>query len=117
MITEFGKYIRKLRIDKMVTLRQMADDIGFSAAYLSSIETGKKSITNDFFNRTVKYFGLKDDAALTLRKLADLSLQEISIPMKSATQEQRNSAVFFARRLNQLSHDDLEKINKILEGK
>jgi transcriptional regulator with XRE-family HTH domain len=117
MITELGKYLRKLRIDKMVTLRQMADEIGMSPAYLSSIETGKKNIPEGFIERTVKYFGLKDEAISALRKAADLSLQEISISMKNATQEQRNSAVFFARRLNQLSQDDLDKINKILEGK
>ena len=56
MITEFGKYIRKLRIDKIVTLREMADAVNLSPSYLSSIETGKRNITPGFFEAVVNYF-------------------------------------------------------------
>jgi transcriptional regulator with XRE-family HTH domain len=116
MITEFGKQIRKYRIDKVVTLRSMADDMGLSAAYLSAVETGKRNITTQLFDSIVDYFKLDEQKRKELRKLADLSQKEISISMENATDKHRNSAAVFARRLNELSFDDLEKINKILEG-
>lgn len=115
MITEFGKYIRKLRIDNTVTLRQMAESIGVSASALSSVETGKRNITPSFFKNIVTYFQLNTQESCELRKLADISQSEISVPLKGATYEQRNSAVAFARRLNNLSTDELKKINDILE--
>lgn len=115
MVTEFGKYIRKLRIDNTITLRKMADDVGKSASYLSSVETGKRNITTDYFNSVINYFQLDGNSEQELRHLADISQNEISVPLGNATLDQRNSAVAFARKLNTLSSDDLKKIDDILE--
>jgi transcriptional regulator with XRE-family HTH domain len=115
MVTEFGKFIRKLRIDNTVTLRSMADDIGISPSYLSSVETGKRSITSSFFDSVAKYFNLGHEKIVDLRHLADISQLEISMSFKEATPEQKNSAVAFARQLNDLTADELKKIDDILE--
>lgn len=42
MISEFGEYIRILRTERNLSLRQLADIIGISPYYLSYIEQGKK---------------------------------------------------------------------------
>lgn len=117
MITEFGKQLRKLRIDKTITLRAMAEAMGISPSYLSSIETGKRNITEQFFSSVVSYFGLQAGDVDKLRQYADLSQNEITLLLEEANDAQKKSAVFFARRLNELSDDDLSKINKILQGK
>jgi transcriptional regulator with XRE-family HTH domain len=114
MITEFGKQLRKNRIDKTISLRDMAQGISVSPAYLSAIETGKRNITDSFFNSVVKYFNLVGDEINYLRHLADVSQKEISIKLENSNPNQRDSAAFFARRLNELSDDDLKKINKIM---
>ncbi|HAH61855.1 MAG TPA: transcriptional regulator, partial [Treponema sp.] len=44
MLTEFGKFLKKMRIDKSETLAVMAGKLGISAAYLSSIENGTRDI-------------------------------------------------------------------------
>jgi len=116
MVTEFGKYIRKLRIENTVTLRAMADEVGKSPSYLSSVETGKRTITKDFFCSIARYFKLGQEQEKDLRHLADISQSEISMSLKEATLEQRNSAVVFARQLNSLTDDELKKIDDILEG-
>lgn len=117
MVTEFGKYIRKRRIDKVVTLREMADAMGLSPSYLSSVETGKRNITDTFLNEVVNYLKLKVEEVTYLHNLAAISQKEISISIERANDKQKNSAVFFARKLNTLNSDELDKINKILEGK
>ena len=43
MNNEFGEYIRKLRNERNLTLRQLAEKIGISSYYLSYLETGKKT--------------------------------------------------------------------------
>jgi transcriptional regulator with XRE-family HTH domain len=116
MITKFGKQLRKLRIDKTITLGSMADAIGISSSYLSSIETGKRNISDSFFNSVVSYFDLQGDDVVMLKKMADLSQKEITLSLQDANDQQKNSAVFFARRLNELSDEDLENINSILNG-
>ncbi len=116
MITEFGKQLRKLRIDKTITLRAMAEAMGISPSYLSSIETGKRNITEQFFSSVVSYFGLQGNDVVILRQNADISQNELTLSLSDANDAQKNSAVFFARRLNELTEDDLSKINKILKG-
>ena len=115
MITEFGKFIRKLRIDETVTLRKMADDLGLSPAYLSSVETGKKKITGNYLDAVVSYFQLSGEAATEVKHLAAISQKELTMSLEKANQKQKNSAVMFARRLNTLTDDEIEKLNLLLE--
>ena len=46
--TEYGKYLKKLRIDKDKTLAAMAKDMGIAPSYLSVIESGERVIPVDF---------------------------------------------------------------------
>ncbi|AKG34654.1 helix-turn-helix domain-containing protein [Paenibacillus durus] len=41
---EFGLYLKKLRMDKGMTLSQIAGEIGYSNPYISQIENGQKGI-------------------------------------------------------------------------
>ncbi len=42
MVNNFGKFCRKLRIDKDQVLSDMAKNLGVSSAFLSQVENGKK---------------------------------------------------------------------------
>ena len=42
MITEYGKFLRKLRIDQGQILKTMAEKLGVSAPFLSAVENGKQ---------------------------------------------------------------------------
>ena len=44
MITNFGKFLRKLRIDNNEFLKDMAARLGVTVAYLSAIEHGKRDV-------------------------------------------------------------------------
>jgi transcriptional regulator with XRE-family HTH domain len=44
MITEFGKFLRILRISKEDSAKSMAEKLGVSVSYLSAVENGKRSI-------------------------------------------------------------------------
>ena len=45
MITPFGKYLRKLRIDHDEKLKDMAAKLGVTGSYLSAVEIGKRDST------------------------------------------------------------------------
>lgn len=117
MLTEFGKFIRKRRIDKMITLRQMADDMGVSPSYLSSVETGKRNIKPSLLASIVAYFGLSASEVTEMERFAEVSQNNLTLSLRDSNLKQRSSAVVFARTLNELSDDDLRKINRILESK
>ena len=44
MLTEFGQYLRKLRIDHGDFLKDMSDVLGVTPSYLSAVETGKRNV-------------------------------------------------------------------------
>ena len=48
MLTPFGQIVRKKRIDKFLTLKEMADALGVSSAFLSAVEMGRKAIPDDW---------------------------------------------------------------------
>jgi transcriptional regulator with XRE-family HTH domain len=50
-LTRFGKSARKHRIDLGITLRDMADALGVSAAMLSAVENGAKPVPTGWFDR------------------------------------------------------------------
>src|SRR5471030_1961778 len=50
MTTQFGKELKKLRIDLGITLMEMAQKINVSSAFLSAIETGRKRIPDGTLN-------------------------------------------------------------------
>ena len=59
-LTDFGTAIRKARLDAKVTLQTMADDLGTSPAFLSSMEVGRKKIPRDWIRKIQKeYFVAK----------------------------------------------------------
>ena len=114
-MTEIGKYLRKLRIDTNERLINMARRIERSAAFVSAVETGKKSPPLGFEDRIVKSYGLSKDAANELRKAADRSRKAFTIETNSPLA--RDTAGLMARRIDSLSNRDLNEILAILTKK
>lgn len=67
--TEYGKYLKKIRIDKDNTLAAMAKDMGIAPSYLSAIESGERVIPVDFTEKISEKYSLDDTAKDELREL------------------------------------------------
>jgi len=115
MITELGKELRKIRIDKDERLLDMADRLGKSAAFISAVETGKKSPPAGFEEAIIAAYDLNIEAAMRLRSAADRARSAFTI--QPNTQLGRDTAGLLARKMNTLSSDDLDAILKILSKK
>ena len=50
-VTEYGKIVRKARIDADLTMLDMAEDLGVSSAYLSALEVGRKRVPENFLGK------------------------------------------------------------------
>lgn len=115
MATLFGKEIRKLRIDKSTTLRQMADAIQISPSYLSSIETGKRKLTTEILEKIIGFFHLSKSKEDTLRDLANKTGESINIELAGLSQNRSESAAIFARKLNTMTDEEIEEILRVLK--
>lgn len=90
MRTEFGKYVAKLRIDKDISLRDLAKIIGVSAAYLSAVETGKKTVTNILFSNLIRALNLEEYQVNQLQLAANKSLGIVKINLNKYSFKDRD---------------------------
>lgn len=112
MITEIGKELRRLRIDRDERLIDMADRLGKSAAFISAIETGKKTPPSGFEDLVADVYRLSDDAVGALYVAADRSRRTFTLEPNSSIA--RDTAGLMARRMNSLSEDQFRNILNIL---
>ena len=67
----FGEYIIAKRLEKDISLRKMAELLGYSAAYWSEVEKGKKNPPSlDKLQLIAKVLSLTDDETTQLYDLA-----------------------------------------------
>jgi transcriptional regulator with XRE-family HTH domain len=114
MANEFGKELRKLRIDHSEKLLDMAANIEVSVAFLSAVETGRKEVPPALTEKVIARYKLDDFAARTLRNAADASRK--SFRLAPQTQYGRETVALLARKMDSLSTEDFASIQRILEG-
>jgi transcriptional regulator with XRE-family HTH domain len=78
-LTNFGKAIRKGRIDINSTLRAMAEQLGTSPSFLSGLETGTKKISTVWLKKIELFFTEYDYKIEELKELADLSNESVHL--------------------------------------
>lgn len=115
-MTPFGQAVRKLRAERNISQKQMAADLGVSAAYLSALEHGNRSEPSwQMVQRIIGYFNIIWDEAEELQALALLSKPQISI----STRNLDSRAIILANRLaanfERLTNDDIEHLESVLD--
>lgn len=114
MLTPFGKEVRKLRIDKSVNLKSMAEGIDVSSAFLSAVETGRKPIPTNLADKIINYLDVSNEQAQILRSTALESATTINLNIADQNQATKETVAMFARNFTSLSEEDMERIKKIM---
>ena len=114
-LTEFGRFIRKYRIDKSIFLKDMADKLGVTSAFLSAIETGNKPIPLDIEEKILSYFEMTPQEKSDLLNAVDATRTHVSIKVSNNKLEQQLVGAF-RRQLNTLDNEKKKAILKILKG-
>ncbi|EKZ6404524.1 helix-turn-helix transcriptional regulator [Klebsiella aerogenes] len=115
MVTSFGKTLRKLRIDRGMVLKNMADILGVSSAYLSAIELGKRAIPDSLVNTVATAFGLSGQEINDLKRQAEISQPSLKVDLSDAEDQNKELMLVFARKFKDLSPEQLDKLNKMLK--
>lgn len=111
-LTPFGIAVRKLRLDKGMRLLDLAARLGLSAAFLSAIETGRRPIPDGFVLKVAKGMELSTQELSVLRKAADRTRSTVKI--ERLPEDQRELVAAFARRIDKVPPDIIEKLKKIV---
>lgn len=116
-MTPFGERIRILRAERKVTLTQMADAIGVSAAYLSALEHGRRSRPSWYLvQRILAYFNIIWDEAEDLVRLANLSHPRMKIDTGRLPSTATALVNQLAANIHHLSKEEISRISLIIEG-
>lgn len=114
MLTSLGKELRKLRIDRSEVLRDMAEKLSISPAYLSSIENGKRRASEELIEKLESLYSLNSAEKKNLRESWEKSFDEVTITLKNSTGMRRDLGLVFARKFDRLSDTDVQNLMKIL---
>ena len=115
MITPFGKELRKIRLDRDLLLKNMADDFDFSSSYLSAIENGKKEIPKDFIKKLRANYNLSEEEFSKLEIAKIESQKSIEFNISELNKIQQDFMFSFARRFEEIPEEKLKKIMKDIE--
>ncbi|MCL2703246.1 MAG: helix-turn-helix domain-containing protein [Defluviitaleaceae bacterium] len=114
MLTEFGKTLRKMRIDCGEIIKNMADKLGCTASYLSAVETGKRSIPDGWVDKIVSLYSLDCDTEEKLRTAAMAEVTTLKIDINNLFGNKRETAILFAREFSDVDDSTAEKIRELL---
>ena len=117
-MTPFGDRMRKLRAERGVTLKEMADAIGVSSAYLSALEHGKRGRPGwHLIQRILAFFNIIWDEAEEMVRLARISHPRITIDTSGLNPKATELANRLADEIGKLDPAMLEELLGVLERK
>jgi transcriptional regulator with XRE-family HTH domain len=117
-MTPFGERMRKLRAERGVTLKAMAEAIGVSPAYLSALEHGKRGRPGwHLIQRIIAYFNIIWDEAEEVVRLARISHPRIVIDTSGLDPKATALANRLADEIGRLDARALAELLTILDGR
>ena len=110
-MTPFGDRMRKLRAERGVTLKEMAEALGVSSAYLSALEHGKRGRPGwHLIQRILAYFNIIWDEADEVVRLARISHPRITIDTSGLTPKATELANRLADDIGKLDAATLDEL-------
>lgn len=110
-MTPFGEKVRELRKARGITLKQMAEALDVSSAYLSALEHGHRGKPTWFMvQRIISYFNVIWDEAEDLQRLAELSDPRVVIDTSGMAPIATEFANRLAQDIGTLSPEALESL-------
>lgn len=113
-LTQVGKYLRKLRIDRGELLRTMAEKLGISMSFLSSVENGKKGMPTDWILKIPNIYSLNSSQRAEFDQAVAESEKGVGVKFEGLSEENKRISVAFARKIRTLSPAAQKAIQDLL---
>ncbi len=110
-MTPFGAKLRALREARGITLKQMAEGLQISAAFLSALEHGKRGRPSPILVRQIcGFFHIIWDEAEELERLARISHPRVVVDTAGLSPKATELANTLAERIGELDEVELETL-------
>lgn len=114
MLTRFGRFCRKLRIDNSELLFDMAQRLSVSSAFLSKVENGKSKPPIEWKETIVSLYDLGAEQATELCESIDEARKKTTINISSMSPDDQDMMFAFARKLDSMNENEKNKIKQML---
>ncbi len=115
-VTDVGRFLRKLRLDNNEVLFDMAKKLECSSAFISAIELGKRPIPYDLQQKLIKIYNLSEDQQKDFQRAIDQSAKSVTIGFDELSDNSKELALVFARRLRTMEDTEAEKLLNLLNN-
>ncbi len=117
MLSKFGKFTRKLRIDHNELLKDMAINLEVTPSYLSAVEVGKRNIPPTWREKLILVYNLNSIEILELDNAIFDSQKVIKLNLQNYKNQDKELMLAFARKFSDLDKDSKDDIMRILNVK
>jgi len=115
-MTPFGEKLREMRRERGLSQKEMAAEIGVSAAYLSALEHGRRGVPNwAMVQKIIGYFNVIWDEAEELETLAWSSDPRVVLDTAGLSPKATLLANRLAEAIGTMSEDDIARCNALLD--
>lgn len=118
LILNFGEYIKSKRLEKGISLRELASKVGISPSYMSDIEKGRRNAPNkEKVDKIAEVLFYSEEEIERLHDLAGLSKNTISTDLSSYIMESNDVRYFLRESKNRDDDNLLNDINYVINNK
>ena len=115
-MTPFGAKVRELRKQRKVSMKDMADAIGVTPAYLSALEHGHRGLPSWYLvQRIIAYFNVIWDEAEEITRLARLSHPRVVVDTSGLSPAATELANKLADNIASMSDEEIGRHLSLLE--
>lgn len=115
MLTNFGKALRRMRIDHNEFLKDMAAKLGVTVAYLSAVENGNREVPDEWVEKLSCQYNLLPEERKELQEYAYEDKGSLKISFNGIQEEEKELALAFARTFKDLSDEDKKAMKEIFD--
>lgn len=112
--TSFGEFMRILRIQNHEVMGEIAKMLNVTTPFLSAVENGKKNVPQEWIDKIIDHYNLDASEQDKLIKAIDESKTQYKINTSNLGNSKRKAAMQFARSLENLDDDTINKIMALL---
>lgn len=108
----FLKNLRNLHGKERLSV--MANKLGVSASYLSSVENGKKPMSDKLYQSLVAVYKLNETEMQELNMLRHLESKNLNVNTNDMDEQKKEVVVKFLSNIDSMDDDDLKEIEYLI---
>ena len=117
-MTPFGEKVRKLRQERKISLKKMAEDLGVSSAYFSALEHGHRGQPGSgLVQQICGYFDLIWDDSEEMRRLAQLSHPRVVVDTAGLSPKATELANTLAQNIQEMDEETIDWVMAEIRGR